>query len=201
MNTRVILIGGTSHLGKSTLAGHLEKTLGWRRLSTDNLARHPGRPWKLPPASAPPHVREYYEKLSGAELVDDVLGHYRNLVWPAAAALIGHYQRDATKTGLILEGSALWPDVVTQVISDQVQALWLTASDELIENRIQFNSRYAEQDSQHKLLIDKFVYRSIAFNSKMMTLIGDQHLPMLNIDGMTQDEVLKEAFAILGISG
>lgn len=43
--TRVILIGGSSHAGKSTLAQALAAELGWSYGSTDKRARHPGRPW------------------------------------------------------------------------------------------------------------------------------------------------------------
>jgi 2-phosphoglycerate kinase len=43
--TRVILIGGSSHVGKSTLGQSLAAKLGWSYCSTDKLARHPGRPW------------------------------------------------------------------------------------------------------------------------------------------------------------
>lgn len=41
--TRVILIGGSSHVGKSTLAQYQAAKLGWNYRSTDKLARHPGR--------------------------------------------------------------------------------------------------------------------------------------------------------------
>ena len=44
-DTRVILIGGSSHTGKSTAAREIAGRLGWSHLSTDSLARHPGRPW------------------------------------------------------------------------------------------------------------------------------------------------------------
>ena len=43
---RILLIGGTSHVGKSTLAQLLALKLGWNYRSTDKLARHPGRPWQ-----------------------------------------------------------------------------------------------------------------------------------------------------------
>lgn len=57
---KVILLGGTSHAGKSTLARAVASSLGWRTLSTDQLARHPGRPWALPPQFVPTHVDEHY---------------------------------------------------------------------------------------------------------------------------------------------
>ena len=47
---RVILIGGSSHVGKSTLAQSLASKLGWRYISTDSLARHPGQVETFPVA-------------------------------------------------------------------------------------------------------------------------------------------------------
>ena len=52
-NLRVVLIGGTSHVGKSTASELLAGTLGWAHVSTDSLARHPGRPWKPAPEKVP----------------------------------------------------------------------------------------------------------------------------------------------------
>jgi 2-phosphoglycerate kinase len=45
---RVVLIGGTSNVGKSTVAQAVAERLGFEYLSTDELARHPGRPWRTP---------------------------------------------------------------------------------------------------------------------------------------------------------
>src|SRR5215468_118437 len=61
-NLGVILIGGTSHTGKSTVAKRIAERLGAICVSTDSLARHPGRPW---PAAreVPPHVVEHYLQL------------------------------------------------------------------------------------------------------------------------------------------
>ena len=43
LDIRVVLIGGTSNVGKSTVADEVAAKLGFERLSTDSLARHPGR--------------------------------------------------------------------------------------------------------------------------------------------------------------
>ena len=51
---KLILIGGTSHTGKSTLARQLAEELGWNYLSTDQLARHPGRPTTMMPIQQQP---------------------------------------------------------------------------------------------------------------------------------------------------
>lgn len=61
-----ILVGGSSHVGKSTFARTLASTRGWELISTDDLGRHPGRPWP----SVRPQVAEYY-----ASLTDETI-HY-----------------------------------------------------------------------------------------------------------------------------
>lgn len=46
---------------------------GWRTVSTDALARHPGRPW----TAAGPHVPEHYATLPVHELTARQLEHYQ----------------------------------------------------------------------------------------------------------------------------
>ena len=79
--TRAILIGGSSHTGKSTLGQALAAKLGWSYLATDKLARHPGRPWVgINGQAIPAHVVEHYRDLSAEALLLDVLSHYTNNV-------------------------------------------------------------------------------------------------------------------------
>ena len=80
---RVILIGGPSHGGKSTLAQALSARLGWQYMSTDRLARYPGRPW----GELRPHVAEHYLSLSPDQLIEDVIRHYASM-WPDIRNLI-----------------------------------------------------------------------------------------------------------------
>ena len=70
---KLILIGGTSHVGKSTVGRRLAEDLGWNYLSTDQLARHPGRPWRADGGQIPDDVAEHYSSLSVSDLVDTVL--------------------------------------------------------------------------------------------------------------------------------
>ena len=69
---RVILIGGSSNVGKSTIAQSMALKLGWSYLSTDSLARHPGRPWRVGQRAVPEHVVDHYRSLSVDELFTDV---------------------------------------------------------------------------------------------------------------------------------
>ena len=109
-NLKVILIGGSSQAGKSTLSESLAATLGWTRLSTDSLARHPGLPWRPAPEKVPKHVAEHYLCLSVDDLIDDVLRHYKVNVWSKVEAIIASRSNDPSTTGIVVEGSALWPE-------------------------------------------------------------------------------------------
>ena len=127
-NLRVILVGGSSHVGKSTLSGSLAAELGWTHVSSDTLARHPGRPWKPEPEKVPDNVAEHYLSLSVDDLLRDVLCHYRVNVWPKVEAIVAAYSNDTSSAGVIVEGSALWPEFATSLNSHRTAALWLTNS-------------------------------------------------------------------------
>jgi len=109
---RVFLMGGSSHTGKSTLAQSLAAHLGWSYRSTDKgLAPHPGRPWQVRPEKAK-HVAEHYLSLSADELISDVLRHYRDIVWPLVKGIVTSHATDLSTDRLILEGSAILPELV-----------------------------------------------------------------------------------------
>lgn len=156
-DVKVLLIGGTSHTGKSTLAQHLSQMLEWKTISTDGLARHPGRPWKVLPEMVPPPVAEHYLSLSVDELLADVLRHYRRL-WPTISDLIVR-----SETPLVVEGSALCPEWVAPLTSGKT-AIWLTANDDFLRQRIYATSGFDKADEPQKELIRKFVGRTLLSN-------------------------------------
>lgn len=176
MKTKTLLIGGTSHMGKSTLAAHLATITSAKTLATDHLARHPGRPWKDSPELIPPHVKDHYQLLEIDELIEDVLAHYRRL-WPQILA-----STTASETQhQIIEGSAIWPDWIAPHLGENVQAIWLVGEPRLIKERIYQNSKYSEKSSAEQFLIDKFCQRSINFNAKLKTQLEKWALPCINI--------------------
>lgn len=177
MMRKTLLIGGTSHLGKSTLAQQLADTLSAELISTDQLARHPGRPWKASIDFIPPHVIEHYEQLNVDELIEDVLAHYQKQ-WPTIQGLI----EDSTSPFLIIEGSAIGPSWVVEHLSERIKGIWLVAASELVQTRIYQNSQFEERSSREKLLIDKFCRRSIQFNELIKAGATRFSLPYLEVD-------------------
>lgn len=187
---RVLLIGGSSHLGKSTLAAHLAERLGGAARSTDRLARHPGRPWAAPGAEVPPHVAEHYATLSEAALMASVLAHYRRLAPDIAALVHGH---PAAEPPLVLEGSALLPGTAAPLLGPDVRGIWLLAAPGLIGARIRAESRAAEADTPARRLIEAFLARSLAFDAFLREEVRRLRLPALEVDAAASPEALADA--------
>jgi len=166
-NLRVILIGGPSNAGKSTLARFLALRLGWRNASTDQVqrARHPGRPWK-DKGTIPEHVADHYLALPVDELFARVVHHYQS-VWPGIESLVTSHATDFSAEPLVLEGSALWPEIVVTLNLDTVAAIWLKPSNKLLEERIKKASRFAEASDREKIMIQKFLGRARLYNEHM----------------------------------
>lgn len=199
---RVVLIGGSSNVGKSTLGQALAAKLGWDYRSTDKLARHPGFPWVgddgLP---RPADVLEHYCTLNVDELLADVLAHYKKNVIPQVNTLVRDYHSDPTLAGLVLEGSALWPEFVADLVDEaKVKALWLTASDSLFRDRIYSRSRFEQSSAAEKFLIQQFLDRTLLYNQSMRDELERLRFPVLEVESVrTPDELLNRSLAGLGL--
>ena len=194
---RVVLIGGSSSVGKSTLAASLAGRLGWPCLSADQLARHPGRPWKTSQGTVPEHVAEHYLSLSVEELVEDVLRHYREM-WPGIEAIIRKHAEQRSAGPLILEGSALWPELVATLDCGRVGAVWLTASDELFRARIMQMSGFEERSVRERRMVEKFLERTWLYDQQMQKAAERLGLVPLDVEALSSpgelgDEVLRLA--------
>ena len=181
-NLSVILIGGSSHAGKSTVSESLADKLGWSHLSTDRLAAHPGRPWRRTPGhKVMDIVADHYLNLSVDELMEDVLRHYRVNVWPKVEELIASHVGDSSANGLVLEGSALWPEFATDLNFDRVAALWLTTDEETFRQRIYTNSRYSTKSGREREMVDKFLQRTIAYNARMIEVVRRRGFMLVDV--------------------
>ncbi|MFJ4837577.1 hypothetical protein [Streptomyces sp. NPDC088746] len=168
---RVVLIGGTSNVGKSAVARAVADRLGFECLSTDNLARHPGRPWRTPEWEVPPHVAEHYGSLTVDELIRSVLDHYDRL-WPRIEELItARAAEDGTGTGLVLEGSALRPVPVAELEVRHTAAVWLTADEAVVRARVRTAGRYEAATTAEQHLMDQFLARTGRYQELMLDAV------------------------------
>ncbi|MBT3943274.1 MAG: hypothetical protein HOC77_04035 [Chloroflexi bacterium] len=187
-----MLIGGPSHAGKSTLAKAVAGYLGWALVSTDSMARHPGRPWKMEKRPVPDHVAEHYSTLSVEELVADVMRHY-NGMWPDIEQLIQAHTLEETADCLVLEGSAILPERFAKAGLGYVAACWLTADAEILESRIHASSDYAGAASGEQALIQKFVQRNDGLNALMRDAVDFHGLDSVDTNRTTRMDELVES--------
>ena len=156
----IILISGSSHVGKTTFAQRLAQKLGWESISTDSLARHPGRPW----LSMSPHVKEYYSRLSGEAIYWLLLAHHENM-WPMMRQRICAAQ--SARSPLVLEGSALRPEYIGPILSQQICGVFLHTNNDVLQERIRAEAGYRDADAASRRIIDRFIERSLRDNTEM----------------------------------
>jgi len=179
LDIRVVLIGGTSNVGKSTVARDVATRLGFECLSTDSLARHPGRPWRTDGDELPRHVAEHYRDLTVDQLVSSVLGHFQRL-WPDIEELVTG-RAVGSRKGLVLEGSALWPDRVAELTVPRTGAVWLTADAAIIGRRICAAAGYDQATESERRLIEKFLGRTDRYQALMTAAIERLGLACISI--------------------
>ncbi len=156
----ILLISGTSHAGKSTFARSMGESLGWELLSTDRLARHPGRPWPHPK----PHVYEFYSKLSDESIYQFLLNHYENIRPRVVQTISGQIENGLS---MILEGSALRPEYLVQDFPSGVELVCLYCNEDLIRERIFKESHYLQLDDEHQRVVDRFITRTLRDNDEI----------------------------------
>lgn len=195
----MILIGGSSHAGKSTLCRALAAKLGWSYRSTDKLARHPKRPWVGANGKAiPEHVAEYYRDLSVDALFLDVLSHYEKNVLPQVEVIVHSHASDLSTKCLILEGSALWPGFVANLVYENgVKAIWLTARNQLFRNRIFSESNFCNVCNDEKHLIQKFLNRTLFYNKHMREEVKRLGFMCIDVESIVNSRrTFKEMYGI-----
>ncbi|WP_405865115.1 MULTISPECIES: AAA family ATPase [unclassified Streptomyces] len=205
-DVRVVLIGGTSNVGKSTVAQLVAEKLGFACLSTDGLARHPGRPWRTPEREVPAHVAEHYATLTVDELITSVLGHYERL-WPRIHDLIAtHAAEGGADTGLVLEGSALWPVRLAGLDVARTAAVWLTADAAVLRARVHAAGHYEQATGEEQALMDRFLARSERFQGLMVEALDELGLDRIDAGadrsvGVLVDAVLAAVVRQSGAAG
>ncbi|GLQ53688.1 hypothetical protein [Devosia nitrariae] len=169
-----LLIAGTSHCGKSTLAQRVGAALGWRVTSTDKMGRHPGRPWP----SIPAPVEEYYEALTDETIYWFLRVHHTNM-WPLLVREIA--AQVTAGGGFVFEGSALRPESIATLNHKGVAAVCLYADQAFLAERMRQESGYASKDDRQKLLIDKFIARSLRDSTESVEAARAHGIPIVDV--------------------
>lgn len=189
---KMVLVGGASHVGKSTLCASLVSLPGWNSMSTDQLGRHPGRPWVSSQRRVVrQHVAEHYLSLSAEELVKDLLDFQRKM-WPTIERIIKHRLTVHNQTRLAFEGSALLPENTGKFQGEDVKALCLAASPEFLQRRIHEGSRYSSLSTEATHLVDKFIKRNVLLNEHYVETAKANGVTVVDVEAGIGIEQLTE---------
>ncbi|MNK36112.1 hypothetical protein D3C87_546540 [compost metagenome] len=169
-----ILIAGTSHVGKSTLAGLLSERLRCEAISTDSLARHPGRPWPGIPAP----VEEYYSQLSPETIHWFLKIHHQN-IWPLIRTMID--SRSGTGAPAIFEGAALRPELISPLLGSTVAGVFLHAGNDFLLERMRSHAQYEDATADRRRIMDAFIERSLRENTDMLASAQEHHVPVVDV--------------------
>lgn len=169
-----ILFAGTSHVGKSTFATAIARLLGRELISTDDLARHPGRPWP----TVRPQVAEFYSELSDDTIHWFLKVHHENL-WPRIEQII-EARRQLSKP-FILEGSALRPEYMARIKAGVVRPVLLHGDNEFLRIRLIEGSRLQHVDQASATVIRKFIERSLRENSEFVKTARELNIQCIDI--------------------
>lgn len=184
-----ILISGSSHVGKTTLAARLSNALGCSVISADSLARHPGRPW---PDVHPP-VAEYYARLSPETIYWFLKVHHEN-IWPMIRQEIEAARQ--TQLPFVCEGAALRPEYIAPLMSEEMSGVFLYADNEFLRERMRSEAKYRQCDDNRRSIIDKFIDRSLRDNAEMLVVARNQGLRIVDVsDERAVDDLVAEFVA------
>lgn len=169
-----ILISGTSHVGKSTLAGRLSAKLHCEAISTDSLARHPGRPWPGIPAP----VEEYYTQLSAETIHWFLKVHHQN-IWPLIGGLID--SKAGTGNPTVFEGAALRPEFISPLLGDTTAGVFLHAENDFLLKRMRSEAGYDDATTGQRRIMDAFIERSLRENTEMLASARQHGVPLVDV--------------------
>lgn len=189
---KVILIGGSPFSGKTTIATKLAAKLGYCSLSTDDIGTAIAKATTIETHPSVHYMgtqdfREYYIKSSLEKMVEDATRSHEAL-WPSIASIIANHA--SWGFPIVIEGWALTPQKVSEVISSQVKSVWLVPTQSLLEERIKKSSLYKGASDEPKM-IHQYIARCVWFNDYINASAARNNFPIIKLDEKTTiDETL-----------
>lgn len=86
-------------------------------------------------------------------------------------------------TGLVLEGSALWPVRVARLQASHTAAVWLTADDSVVRARVHAAGHYETATDEQQALMDKFLARTECYQTLMIEAVDRRSLDRIDAGG------------------
>ena len=161
---KVILIGGSPMVGKSTVAALVASNLMFPCVSTDDIGEALQTVSDINPMGSRDYL-DYYAQSDTQRLIDDMIEYHQKLE-PAIARLIDIHSDWGNP--LIMEGWALYPEPVGRINNEHVFSVWLIAEDGLLRKRMAMKKSFWQDAREPEKVIENYLYRSEWHNRKLL---------------------------------
>ncbi|MCL1951430.1 MAG: AAA family ATPase [Oscillospiraceae bacterium] len=187
---KVIIIGGSPRVGKSTAAALLASKLIRPCLSTDDIGNALQSVLDINPMKGYAYP-DYYAMRTKQQLIDDIVAYHKK-VEPAIARLVETHS--AWGDPLVMEGWALYPEFVRRIENEQVFSVWLIAAPGLLESRVRLNASFAGNEK----VIENYLARSQWHNRTLLEQCRALKRNYIQVgENMTTEEIVGEILGML----
>ena len=160
---KVILIGGSPMIGKSTSAISLAAKLLYSCISTDDIGEVLQTISDINPMRDQNYL-DYYAYNKKAKLIEDIVEYHKRLE-PAISRLIDIHSTWGHP--LIIEGWALYPKNY-KVERNNVFSIWLIADSNLLRSRLIMNEGFYSNAKEPEKFTENYLYRSEWHNKTIL---------------------------------
>ncbi|TDX42953.1 hypothetical protein [Orenia marismortui] len=193
-NVKVILIGGSPMIGKTTLATELALKYRYNCISTDDIGEIVQTIIDINPMKDFDY-REYYIKNSVEKLIKETLKYHKE-IWKPIKHLIEIHSEWSNP--IIIEGWALYPKLLRNIDKSNIKCLWLIAGENVLEKRILDKKEFYKGASNKEKMISNYLKRSKWHNKKIYDEVVELDDDYIMIDkDLTKEELVDKAMQLL----
>ncbi len=198
---RVLLIGGPSGAGKTTLARSVAARLGFLSTTVDDLvttARLVTDPEAQPDFHRMGGVGwlEYFTTGPPERLVADAIA-LEQAMWPILMRLID--RREADKAPIVMDWWLFNPDLVAEVSDVVIQSVWLHIDPVVLDRRERSLTEFREGSSDPERMHANFMHRSLWRNELIRERATALDLPLVRQTGeRSVEELTSEVLHLIG---
>jgi len=160
---KVILIGGSPMIGKSTASITLASKLQYPCIPTDDIGNILQTISDINPMKGKNYL-DYYANTEKEQLISDIV-EYHKVHEKAIQALIGIHS--TWSSPLVMEGWALYPNKHAKMSNENIFSIWLIADDGLLHERLHKNNEFYQNAKNPEKVLENYLFRSEWYNQKV----------------------------------
>ncbi len=179
---KVLLIGGSPMIGKSTVARRISSMYELQNFSTDDIGEILQTVVNINPMKDMNYL-EYYENVEPDVQISDMLKYHKALENAITKIVSIHSNWGQS---MVMEGYAIYPNIL---MNDNVDAIWLIASEELLADRVNQSQAFEAASGRAK---ENYLKRSIWHNQFLKEQCKIHNRKYIELCGQeTRDDIVE----------